>query len=130
MQSPYPTEAAPPAADSDAALTAALDRIAKLTAVGTATATPPSRKPAAPHDQDTFMPIEPASFRAAGLTDSEVEALILKFLLARGDAAGRDIAEQVKLPFVPVGQLLSEMKYSQLVGHRGSAPMNDFRVPA
>ncbi len=72
------------------------------------------------------MPIEPDSFAAAGLTDSEVEALILKFLLARGDASGRDIAEQIKLPFVPVGQLLSEMKYGQLVVHRGSAAMNDF----
>ena len=72
------------------------------------------------------MPVEPDSFAAAGLTDSEVEALILKFLLARGDAAGRDIAEQIKLPLVPVAQLLSEIKYSQLVVHRGSAPMNDF----
>ena len=72
------------------------------------------------------MPIEPASFEEAGLNDSEVEALILKLLLARGDAVGRDIAEQVKLPFMPVSQLLSEMKYSQLVVYRGSAPMNDF----
>ena len=51
--------------------------------------------------EETFVPREPESFQDAGLTDSEVEALILKFLLARGDATGRDIAEQVKLPFVP-----------------------------
>jgi hypothetical protein len=53
--------------------------------------------------------------------------MVLKFLLARGDATGRDIAEQVKLPFVPIDELLSEMKYQQLVVHRGSAPMNDFQ---
>ena len=126
MQSPNSTESAPPAADHDAVLTAALDRIAKLTAAaanGTGSAAPQAPPS---HNQNTFMPMEPASFREAGLTDSEVEALILKFLLARGDAAGRDVAEQVRLPFVPIGQLLSEMKYSQLVGHRGSAPMNDF----
>ena len=75
---------------------------------------------------NAFTPIEPASFRAAGLTDSEVEALVLKFLLARGDAAGRDIADQVKLPFVLVDELLREMKNDQLVVHRGAAPMNDF----
>ena len=56
------------------------------------------------------MPIEPGSFRDAGLTESEVEALVLKFLLARGDATGRDIADQVKLPFVLVDELLREMK--------------------
>ncbi|MBN2475237.1 MAG: AAA family ATPase [Pirellulales bacterium] len=61
------------------------------------------------------------------MTDSEVEALILKFLLARGDASGRDIAEQIKLPFVLVDELLREMKNEQLVGHRGAAPMNDYQ---
>ncbi len=79
------------------------------------------------HAEETFVPQEPASFEEAGLSESEVEALILKFLLARGDINGRDIAEQVKLPFVCVDRLLSGMKNQQLVGHRGSAPMNDFQ---
>lgn len=78
-------------------------------------------------EPERFVPIEPKSFRAAGLTDSEVEALVLKFLLARGDASGREIAKQVKLPFVMLGELLRELKDSQLVVHRGSAPMNDFQ---
>ncbi|MBN1395430.1 MAG: AAA family ATPase [Pirellulales bacterium] len=73
------------------------------------------------------MPIEPDSFRAAGLTDSEIEALILKFLLARGDATGREIADQIKLPFVLADELLRNLKESRLVVHRGSAPMNDFQ---
>jgi predicted ATPase with chaperone activity len=125
---PYPSaESASPETGSEAALNAAIARIAKLTSAsvnGTTSAEPQAASPS--HDQNTFMPMEPASFRDADLSDSEVEALILKFLLARGDAAGRDVAEQIKLPFVPVSQLLSEMKYSQLVGHRGAAPMNDF----
>jgi hypothetical protein len=126
MQSPISTQSAPPAADPDLALTAALARIAKLTGTAANGGGSAGSCDSAPHNQNTFMPIEPASFRDAGLTESEVEALILKFLLARGDAAGRDVAEQVRLPFVPINQLLTEMKYSQLVGHRGSAPMNDF----
>ena len=120
-------EAEPSAAESDSALTAALDRIAQLTASLVGKEPAPAEDCAAPsHHSGAFMPIEPASFEAAGLSDSEIETLILKSLLARGDAVGREIAEQVKLPFVPVGQLLSEMKYNQLIVHRGSAPMNDF----
>ena len=52
-----------------------------------------------------FTPVEPVSFQKAGLTDSDVESLVLKFLLARGDASGREIADQVKLPFVLVDAL-------------------------
>ncbi len=121
MQLSPPTSADDtPSSTNETALAAALDRIALLTGSSG------GRDSGEPQNQDAFVPIEPDSFRAAGLTDSEVEALIVKFLLARGDAVGRDIAEQVKLPFLPVAQLLSEMKYGQLVVHRGSAPMNDF----
>jgi hypothetical protein len=74
-----------------------------------------------------FVPREPASFQQAGLSESEVEALSLKFLLARGDATGREIADQVKLPFVLVDRLLRQMKSDQMVVHRSSAPMNDYQ---
>ena len=119
---------AEPASDADAVLTAALDRIKRMTTPAGTAGTPP----AAPSDEDApadegFVPVEPASFHAAGLADSEVEALILKFLMARGDAAGRDIAEQARLPFALVDELLRKLKYDQFVAHRGSAPMNDFR---
>jgi predicted ATPase with chaperone activity len=84
-------------------------------------------KQAAEHPPETFAPIEPESFRQADLTDSEVEALVLKFLVARGDATGREIAEQVKLSFVLVDALLRSLKNDQLLCHRGAAPMNDFQ---
>jgi len=73
-----------------------------------------------------FVPIEPNSFAEAQLTDTEVEALGLKFLLARGEASGREIADQIKLPFVLVDELLRRLKQEQLVVHKGAAPMNDF----
>lgn len=84
----------------------------------------PEGEPAA---ELAFVPIEPSSFAEAELTDSEVEALVLKYLLARGDATGRAIADQVKLPFVLVDELLRSMKTDQLVVHKGSAPMNDYQ---
>jgi len=115
------------ASDADEALAAALNRIARLTdpdAEGGDNPVPPDANDA--KTQDAFTPIEPATFHAAGLSDSEVEALVLKFLLARGDAPGREIADQVKLPFLLINELLQDLKNAQLVVHRSSAPMNDF----
>ena len=73
-----------------------------------------------------FVPLEPANLRAAGLTDSEVEALMLKHLLTRGEATGRDIADQIKLSLALIEPLLRHMKFDQLVGYRGTAQMNDY----
>ena len=120
------TECNPPSAcESDPTFAAAIERIHRLTEVVENSLGDSAQPQAAASEK--FAPVEPASFHDAELSDSEVEALILKFLLARGDATGRDIAGQVKLPFVLVDELLREMKDSQLIVHRGSAPMNDFQ---
>ena len=73
-----------------------------------------------------FWPTEPRTFEEASLTASEVEELILKYLLARGDVTGRDITDQVNLPFLLIEGLLATMKRDRLIVHRGSAPMNDY----
>jgi len=73
-----------------------------------------------------YYPVEPTSFAEAGISDSEVEALVLKFLLGRSEGSGRVIADQVKLSFLLIEVLLNSMKYERLVGHRGSAAMNDY----
>ncbi|MEN6452216.1 MAG: AAA family ATPase [Thermoguttaceae bacterium] len=119
--------------DADAVMAAAIERISRLAAQTTDGAanheTHENNEPKSPMPSasDGFAPVEPTSFQAAGLADSEVEALVLKFLLARGDATGREIADQVKLPFALVDELLREVKQNQLVVHRSSAPMNDFQ---
>lgn len=115
----------------DEKLNALIARINQRTDPSTGGATREGSPPDSPEPggcvENTFLPMEPESFRQAGLTDSEVEALILKFLLSRGDAAGRDMADQVRLPFVLIDQLLRTMKNDQLVVHKGSAPMNDYQ---
>jgi hypothetical protein len=118
----------PVGVDSDATLIAAIERIRRMTESKESSESPSSTPLVAiePSPQE-FTPVEPESFHDAGLTDSEVEAIILKFLLARGDVAGRDIADQLKLPFVLIDEQLLEMKNQQLVVHRGAAPMNDFQ---
>lgn len=75
---------------------------------------------------EAWFPPEPESFRAAGLTDTEVENLILKFLTAQAEATGRDLAEHVKLPFRLIDPLMQSMKDDQLVAHKAAAMMNDY----
>ncbi|MFW6169024.1 MAG: AAA family ATPase [Planctomycetota bacterium] len=77
-------------------------------------------------EQDVFVPREPESLQAAGLSKSEVESLILKLMLSRGDLLGRDIAAHIRLPFVMVDELLRQMKTDQLVVYHSSAAMNDY----
>ena len=59
-----------------------------------------------------------------------VESLVLKFLLARGDATGREIADQIKLPFILVNELLRAMKNDQLVGHKRRGADERFSLSA
>jgi DNA-binding PadR family transcriptional regulator len=74
-----------------------------------------------------FYPKEPTSLREAKRSESEVEELILKFLLARGDGTGREISDQIKLPFGLLEELLRQMKMDQWIVHRGAAAMNDYQ---
>ncbi|MFV1964616.1 MAG: AAA family ATPase, partial [Pirellulaceae bacterium] len=128
------------ASSADPTLEALLERIHHLTdkrpepgvpaeTVQAEPAQPLESKPesVAPREQaKTFLPAEPRSFRDAGLTESAVESLVVKFLLSRGDAAGRTIADQIKLPFVIVDELLRQMKFDHLLVYRDSAPMSDY----
>jgi DNA-binding PadR family transcriptional regulator len=76
--------------------------------------------------KEAFVPIEPRTIEEAGLTTSNVEGLILKLLLSRGDTVGRTISDHIKLPFGTIEDLLRDMKSDQLVVHKGSAPLNDY----
>lgn len=120
-------------AQEDDKLKALLERINDMAAAKAQAPAAPGQAPDAgaaatsARPAGDFVPTEPASFADAQLTESEVEALVLKYLLARGDATGRDIAEQVKLPFVLIDELLRRLKSDQLVVHKAAAPMNDFQ---
>jgi hypothetical protein len=88
-----------------------------------AVASPPAQTSGAAEE---FVPMEPDSLREAQLTESQVEELLLKLLLAKGSCIGRDAAEQIRLPFKIIDALLRQMKADQLVVFKGSAPMNDY----
>jgi predicted ATPase with chaperone activity len=84
------------------------------------------RKPVAHAADEPFVPREPSSLEATGLTRNDVESLILKFLLHVGAASGRQIADQIKLPFGCISPLLQMLKSQLLVMYRNSAPMSDY----
>ena len=90
-------------------------------------ATPTAGEEGQERDKDCpYRPVEPTSFEEARLTESEVEQLIAKYLFARAEATGREISEQIKLPFGLVEQLLRQMKHDQTVAYKDATQMNDY----
>lgn len=73
-----------------------------------------------------WMPNEPETLNEAGVSEGQLEHLILKFLGAIGDLSGRDLANQHAMPFRLVEPILAGLKQAQMVAFRGSAPMNDY----
>jgi hypothetical protein len=130
-------------AEVDGRLDALLDRIQQLTTApptpypmaDTATLPAPAKSAVENRgksaentcpEHEGWVPVEPDSLVEAGLTEGEVEALILKTLNSRSEVTGRNLAEHCKLSFRLVDPLLNSMKQDRLVGHRGSAMANDY----
>ena len=125
---PEPARPAPKTSDKDKKLDELLGRVKRIVAGAPTEA--PSGGPAGDAARSSgpeFLPLEPASLREAGLAEGLVEELILKYLLAASSATGRESAEQVKLPFKLVEELLRNLKNDQLVVYRDTAPMNDYQ---
>lgn len=61
-----------------------------------------------------------------GLSQNEIESLVLKFLLHVGSAAGRVIADQVKLPFPLLEPLLQELKSGRVLVYKSASTMGDY----
>ncbi|MGQ0634337.1 MAG: AAA family ATPase [Planctomycetaceae bacterium] len=76
--------------------------------------------------EEQFIPREPQTLAETNLTVEDVEKLVLKYLLARGSAIGRRIAQQVCLPFGLIDPLLKSLKQEQLIVFKGAATMGDY----
>jgi predicted ATPase with chaperone activity len=76
-------------------------------------------------DED-FWPAEPHSVEETGLSESFIESLIFKHLLAGGTISGRSIAERICLPLGVIEHLYSALRARRLIVHAGSAPFNDY----
>ncbi|GMQ80124.1 MAG: ATPase with chaperone activity [Planctomycetia bacterium] len=123
-------------AEPDPQLDQLLDRINRAAAAEEPAAAPAEpadpvepaepAEPVEPAAASEFVPIEPESLEQSGLTPGEIDALILKLLMARGELTGRGVADLIRLPFVIIDGLLQSLKGDQVVYHKGSAPMNDY----
>jgi predicted ATPase with chaperone activity len=96
-----------------------IDTISLAPATGPAPSSPP---PA----EDGWTPPEPQSLTATGLETTDAEALVLKMLTTSGPSVGRRIAEQIRLPFGLVSELLRGLKSQLLVSYKSQAAMGDF----
>ncbi len=75
---------------------------------------------------EPLLPIEPPNLDAAGLSDRTVEELAVKYLFNVGQATGRAIADQLRLPFRLVEPTLLRLKSQQFVGYIGSTAVHDY----
>lgn len=93
-----------------------------LTAQGLSFSPPPPPGPT----PDAWSPQQPNTLEEAGLTQGDVEGLILKQLLNAGATTGRKIADQLRLPFGSLQESLRVLKGQLLVNYRSQAAMGDF----
>lgn len=73
-----------------------------------------------------FIPAEPKTFEETGLLPNDVEPLVLKLLLMSGPTVGRRIAEQVRLPFGLMADLLRSLRAQLLLTISDEGRMGDF----
>lgn len=116
-----------PSPSPDAHLESMLLRIQSLAEDASAGSRPSVPGPSCGNAAGAFHPAEPTSLAAAGLSEVLTEELLLKSLLGRGDASGRQLADQAQLPFALVEPILRRLKQEQLVHYRDAAEMNDYR---
>jgi hypothetical protein len=79
----------------------------------------------AAQDVNKFWPEEPTSLVNSRVSASMLEQLVCKFLLARGEATIRDIANQVGMPYQIVEDGVTRLKQEQVLGYIDSR-MNDY----
>ncbi len=79
-----------------------------------------------PDRDEPFVPSAPTTLEQAGLSEALVEELLMRFLLARGEATGRAIADQLQLPFRLIEPILNRLKLEQLTAYRGANSVNDY----
>src|SRR4051794_24224760 len=77
-------------------------------------------------NQEVYQPASPLSLEDAGLSESLVDSLICKSLMAKGRGSGRAIAEVLGLPFGLLEPRLQALRSRTFVAHASSAQLNDY----
>jgi hypothetical protein len=77
-------------------------------------------------ERKLFQPEEPQTLDETGLNAAQIEELIMKYLLARGEDSGQGVSEQLKLPFNVSTEVLRRLKKDELIHYRDTAALNDY----
>ena len=75
---------------------------------------------------ESFRPNEPSSLSDTGLPIAMIEALIVKRLSNIGVSSGRQLANDLCLPFTILEELFQTLRLRKFIVHKGSAPLNDY----
>ena len=76
--------------------------------------------------EDSFRPAEPRTIEETGLTQTVIENLLLKYVLVIGSASGRQISDQLCLPFVILEPIFQSLRQRQLLVNSSAAQFGDF----
>ncbi len=76
--------------------------------------------------ESEFIPKAPQSLREAGISEAEVEALLLKSLFTRGAGTGRELGEQIKLNGPLVRETLDHLRAEMLITYKSTTELGDF----
>ncbi len=75
---------------------------------------------------ESFQPTSPRNLEEAGLSESLVESLLCKRLLAVGRETGRALAEHVALSFGMLEEIFGRLRTRQILTHKGAAALGDY----
>lgn len=74
---------------------------------------------------ELYPPI-PQTLEETGLPIVLLEDLLLKLLLSKGVMTGRDMADEICIPFKIIAPILADLKNRMFVAHRTTAALGDF----
>ena len=75
---------------------------------------------------ESFRPTEPTTLSETGLPIALVESLILKRLAIVGLSSGRQLANDICIPFKVLDPVYQNLRSRKHIVHNGSAPLNDY----
>ena len=84
------------------------------------------RVPESANNENDFIPHEAQGLYDLGISETIIEEIAVKYLLAKGEASMRQISDQLGIPFTVVETLITRLKNDQYLGYIDQAAMNDY----
>ena len=122
-----PLKGAPPAVPTSAAKSPSAEaQGGPKQTLGGSIEIPPGPLGFTPSRDEAWRPVEPETIQGAGINESILEAIIYRYLLTAGESEGRNVADQVKVPFRLVEPILTRLKMEQNIAYKNATATNDY----